>query len=96
MINTGMRLYDYFLFGEEDGYGVPTLSEKKGSIKANINISSQQTQDNILYKDCTYTLLSLDYIDDSFVISYGDSKLKVMYVNPIGRYNQAFMKEIFI
>ena len=96
MINTDMRSYDYFTFGEDDGYGMPQLStEPKGKIKMTINISSQATQDNILYKDCTYVGLTQDAnVDDTYVIRYGKGKLKVLYVNPKGRYKQVFLKEM--
>ena len=96
MISTDMRLYDYFTFGEDDGYGMPQLStEPKGQIKMAINISSQGTQDNILYKDCTYVGLTQDAnVDDTYVIRYGKGKLKVLYVNPKGRYKQVFLGEI--
>lgn len=96
MINTDMRLYDYFTFGDEDGYGQPQLStEPKGKIKMAINISSQSTQDNILYKDCTYVGLTKDAnVDDTYVIGYRESKLKVLYVNPRGRNKQVFLKEM--
>ena len=96
MINTDMHLYDYFTFGDDDGYGMPQLSiEPKGKIKMAINISSQTTQDNILYKDCTYVGLTQDAnVDDTYVIMYGKGKLKVLYVNPKGRYKQVFLKEM--
>lgn len=96
MINTDMRLYDYFTFGEDNGYGMPQLSEApKGQIKMAINISSQGTQDNILFKDCTYVGLTNDAnVDDTYVIRYGKGKLKVLYVNPKGRYKQVFLKEM--
>ena len=94
MITTDMRLYDFFTFGEDNGYGVPTLStEPKGKIKMAINISSQSTQDNILYKDCSYIGLTLDAnVNDTYVIQYGEEQLKVLYVNPKGRYKQVFLK----
>ena len=96
MISTDMRLYDYFTFGEENGYGMPQLSETpEGQIKMAINISSQGTQDNILFKDCTYVGLTQDAnVDDAYVIRYGKGKLKVLYVNPKGRYKQVFMSEL--
>ena len=93
MINTDMHLYDYFTFGDDDGYGMPQLStEPKGKIKMAINISSQTTQDNILYKDCTYVGLTQNAnVDDTYVIMYGKGKLKVLYVNPKGRFKQVFL-----
>lgn len=96
MINTDMRLYDYFTFGEDNGYGMPQLStEPKGQIKIAINISSQATQDNILYKDCSYVGLTHDTnVNDTYVIEYEGEKLKVLYVNPKGRYKQVFLKEM--
>lgn len=96
MITTDMRLYDYFTFGEDDGYGMAQLSEEpEGQIKIAINISSQSTQDNILYKDCSYVGLTNDAnVNDAYVIKYGKGKLKVLYVNPKGRYKQVFLKEM--
>ncbi len=91
MINADMRSYDYFILGELDSYGQPQLSEPLGKIKLAINITSQTTQDNILYKDSKYIGLTMAEITDAFVIDYEGVKLKVLYVNPKGRYKQAFM-----
>ena len=95
MINTDFRTYNYFTFDEEDSYGQPALSgEPKGQIKMAINISSQSIQDNILYKDCTYVGLTMDAnVDDTYVIEFGRERLKVLYVNPRGRYKQVCLKE---
>ena len=95
MINADMRQYDYYTFGELDEYGQQKLSqEKQGKIKIAINISSQTIQDNINYKNCQYIGLTQAAIDDSYVIQYGESKLKVLYVNPKGRIKQVFLSEI--
>lgn len=96
MINTKMRTYNYYTYGEPDAYGQPQLSaDAQGSIKIAINTTSQSIQDNILYQDCSYVGLTLDpAVNDTFVIQYGDEKLKVLYVNPEGRYKQVFLKRI--
>lgn len=95
MINANMRLYDYFTFGEDNGYGSPQLSsDVKGTVKMAISISSQAVQENIKYKGATYVGLTHDNVKDNFVISYRGEKLKVLYVNPEGRYNQVFMCEM--
>lgn len=95
MINANMRLYDYFTFGEDNGYGSPQLSsDVKGTVKMAISISSQAVQENIKYKGATYVGLTHDNVEDNFVISYKGEKLKVLYVNPEGRYNQVFMCEM--
>lgn len=95
MINADMRIYDYYTYGNKDAYGQPQLStEVKGSVKMAINISSQSIQDNINYKDANYIGLTYALLDDTFVIQYGDKKLKVLYVNPKGRLKQVFLAEI--
>jgi hypothetical protein len=94
MINAKMRQYNYSTFGDDNGYGSPTLSDVKGSIKMAITVTSQTVQDNIKYKGATYLGLTHAEVDDTFVISYGNEKLKVLYVNPEGRYNQVFMSEM--
>lgn len=96
MINPDMRLYDYYTYGDDDGYGTPQLStEVQGKIKVAINIASQNVQDNILFEDCTYIGLTNDAnVDSTYVLVYGDKKLKVLYVNPKGRYKQVYLKEM--
>lgn len=95
MINSQMKTYNYFTFGALDEYGQPGLStEPVGQVKMAINISSQAVIDNINYKDATYVGLTLAEVDDTYVIEYGKERLKVLYVNPIGRYKQVFLKEI--
>lgn len=96
MINSKMRLYDYYTFGENNEYGQPQLSQDaQGSIKMAINITSQYIQDNIQYKNATYVGLTHDAdVNDKYVIQYGNIKLKVLYVNPSGRMKQVFMGEM--
>lgn len=95
MINADMRIYNYYTYGEEDSYGQPQLSkEVQGTIKMAINITSQNIQENIKYKGSTYMGLTLRPVDDTYVIQYGDERLKVLYVNPKGKYKQVFMSEL--
>lgn len=95
MINADMRNYNYYTFGEANEYGQAVLSENvQGQIKMAINITSQSIQDNIKYKDAAYIGLTQDKVNDTYVIDYENQKLKVLYVNPKGRYKQVFMSEI--
>ena len=60
-----------------------------------INLVNKEVADNILYTNANYIGLTLDNsITDKFVIEYGKEKLKVLYVNPQGRYKQVFMAEV--
>lgn len=95
MINADMRLYDYFTFGADDGYGQPQLSaEPVGQIKMAINLTSQSIQDNINYKEAQYIGLTHADVDDTYVIAFGNERLKVLYVTPKGRYKQVFLGEL--
>ena len=90
-----MRTYRFFTFGELDAYGQPQLStEAKGTVKMAINISNQSVQDNINYKGANYIGLTMATVDDTYVIEYGEEKLKIQYVNPKGRFKQVFMVKI--
>lgn len=95
MINTDMRSYNYFTFGEKDSYGQPQLSEEvQGTIKMSINTVSQTLSDNANYKQATYIGLTNDAkVNNTYVIEYGTEKLKVLYVVPKGRLKQVFMIE---
>ena len=96
MITTAMREYEYFTYGVDDGYGQPILSATPtGTIRLAINITTQSIQDNINYSDAEYIGLTLDgNVSDKYVISYGGDKLKVLYVNPMGKYIQVFLKRM--
>ena len=95
MISTNAKLYNYYTFGELNDYGQYKLSEEvQGQIKMSIYITSQSVQDNILYKDSAYIGLTRANIDDTYVIEYGDEKLKVLYVNNSGRIKQVFLQRI--
>ena len=93
MINSRMRAYDYYLIGDDNGYGQITLIRddegkpvKQGEIKVSISTISQTIADDIRYSDSTYIGLSQDRnINNTYVIQYGNELLKVQYVNPDGR-----------
>lgn len=90
MIQTLMHPYDYFTIGTKNAYGQMALPTKEsqpiGSIKMAISLTQQSTQDNINYKDAKYIGLTHADIDDTYVIKYHDEMLKVLYINPDGRY----------
>lgn len=94
MINRAMRSYIYHTLGAIDAYGQAQMQENVGTIKIALNITSQSAQDNILYRDAAYIGLTKEPINDTFVIQNGEEKLKVLYVNTLGRYNQAFLKRM--
>lgn len=93
MIQAQIKSYYYFLYGSEDDYGQKVLSgAPDGSIKMAISTTSNSISDSIIYSGAQYIGLTQDTINDSYVIKYGKQKLKVLYVNTVGRYKQAFMK----
>jgi hypothetical protein len=91
MINATMRSYDYYLYGDQNAYGQQVLSDKACTIKMTISVSSQNVQDNILYGGAEYVGLTHAELSDKYVIQYGEAKLKVLYVNPQGRFKQVFL-----
>lgn len=92
MIRTQMRNYNYLTFGANDTYGQPQLIGANDTVQMSINFASESIQENPLYSGAQYTGLTFDKrIDATFVIQYGDEKLKVLYVNSVGRYRQVFM-----
>lgn len=92
MINTQMRNYDYLTLGGNDAYGQPLLTEEvKGQVKMAIHLMSESLSDSSLYSGAQYVGLTLNAIDDTYVIKYGDERLKVLYINPEGRCKQVFM-----
>lgn len=93
MISTQMHLYNYFTFGDLNGYGQPTLNpEVAGTVKLAIYTTSQNIGDNPLYNNCEYIGFTFDKaINESYVIEYGTKKLKVKYVNTSSRFTQVYL-----
>lgn len=90
-----MRSYECAIYTDKlDEYGQPE-ADYNGTIKMAIYTSSQSVQDNIRYKDATYIGLTQNKVDDTYIIKYSEEEiLKVLYVNPQGRYKQVFMKNL--
>ena len=95
MINAQMRTYNFYTLGERNAYGQETLSNNPvGTIKMAIFISSQSVQDNVNYKNAQYVALTNAEVKDTYVIEdENKGLLKVLYVNPQGRYTQVFLTD---
>jgi hypothetical protein len=93
MINADMREYSYYLYGDANAYGQPALSkEAQGVVKMAIYSTSQAVQANIKYKNASYVGFTHDSkVNDTYVIQYGNERLKVLYVQNQGRYKQVFL-----
>ena len=96
MINATMRSYDYFTYGAANAYGQPQLSkEPKGKVKLAIYTTNQSVQGNINYTNANYIALTHDKnINDTYVIQYGEERLKVLYKTTQGRYTQVFLAKV--
>lgn len=101
MINSNMRMYDYYLFSENNEFGQRTLIKGEngeplvqGQVKLSISTTSKAIQDNINYINSSYIALTRDKdINDKYVIQYGNERLKVLYVTPT-RVKQVFLASI--
>lgn len=96
MISTNMRSYNYFTFGASNAYGQPQLSKQPvGKVKLSIFTTSQSIQANINYLNASYIGLTHDKnINDTYVIEYGEERLKVLYTSKQGRFIQVFMAKM--
>lgn len=98
MITRDSRYYNYFTIGKQDAYGQTIMPGKdsapEGKIKMCVNIAGSAVQDNILYESCSYVGLTKDNINDTYIIDYNGKRLKVLYINPKGRYKQVFLEGI--
>lgn len=97
MISAKQKEYDFYLYDAVNGYGQPMLSEEvKGTIKMAIFNTTKSVQDGIKYSAEEYIGLTNDKnINDTYVIQYGEIKLKVLYTTPAPRLKvQVFMEKI--
>lgn len=99
MINARMRVYDYYLIGDDNGYGQATVIKddngnplKQGEITISISTLTQTVTDDLRYSEATYIGLTHDKnVSDKYIIQHDDERLKVLYVNKDGRIPQVFL-----
>jgi hypothetical protein len=93
MINARMSDYDYYLLNTDNGYGqITTDLVKQGTVKLSISTLTQTVTEDLRYSEASYIGLTQDkQINDTYLIQYGNTVLKVLYVNPDGRYTQVFL-----
>jgi len=93
MINADMREYPFYLYGSANAYGQPSLStDAQGVVKMAIYLTGQANQESIKYKGASYVGLTHNKnVTDSYVIAYGKERLKVLYVQPQGRFVHVYL-----
>lgn len=91
-----MKEYPYSKYNEgRNSYGEMTTEFIPiGSIRMAINIINQATNNYVQYSEADYIGLTNDEVEDTYIIHYGNEKLKVKYVNPIGRLKQVALVKI--
>lgn len=96
MIQSNMKLYNYYVLNELDDYGTNQASEEvKGQVKLSIFLQTKQLSDNSIYKDTQFTALTNDKdINEKYLIEYNEKLLKVLYINDLGRYRQVYLGSI--
>lgn len=80
--------------GEVQEEPTSSTDTEVNTIKMAINLSNQHNNNNIIYTEADYIGLTTDQVDDTYIIEYGDYKLKVKYVNPIGRFKQVALVKL--
>ena len=93
MIQSNMKLYNYYTLGELDDYGTEQVSKQvSGQVKLSIFLQTKQLSDNSIYKDVQFTALTNDKdINEKNLIEYNNMLLKVLYINDLGRYRQIYL-----
>lgn len=90
-----MRDYSFYTLDGTDAYGQPQTTDTVGTVRMAIYLYTQNVTDSIKYRDCTYIGFTHDKaIADNYIVNYENKKLKVLYVNPVGRFKQVYMKEM--
>lgn len=92
MINPQMRTYNYYLYGEENEYGQPSLSaDPVGKVKMAIHDKTDEVADNIIYDGTQYVGLTSSAINEKYVIDFNGKKLKVIKAYRVRRFTVCLM-----
>lgn len=96
MIQSNMKLYNYYVLDELDDYGTNQASEEvQGQVKLSIFLQTKQLSDNSIYKETQFTALTNDKdINEKYLIEYDENLLKVLYINDLGRYRQIYLGSV--
>ncbi len=95
MINIELKSYNFYTLGDIDTYGQPQVSATPtGSIVMAIFPITHSIGDNVIYSNATYMGLTRELIDDKYIVDYRGERLKVLYVQPMGRFKQIYMAKM--
>ena len=95
MINIEMKTYNFYTLGENDEYGQPMVSNiPTGSLTMAIYPITHSIGDNVIYSNATYMGLTRELVSDKYIFDYKDMRLKVLYVQELGRFKQVYMAKM--
>lgn len=96
MIQSNMKLYNYYVLDGLDDYGTNQASEEvQGQVKLSIFLQTKQLSDNSIYKETQFTALTNDKdVNEKYLIEYNEKLLKVLYINDLGRYRQIYLGSV--
>lgn len=83
-----------FEYMVRDDYGQMVSSGIEGNIEITIYSYSQKNTNDIRYSNATYIGLTKADVADNIIIHYYDKKLKVLFVDNFGRWNQVYLNEL--
>lgn len=95
MINIELKNYNFYTLGENNAYGQPKVSDMPaGSIVMAIYPINHSIGDNVIYHNATFMGLTRELINDKYIIEYRGNRLKVLYVQELGRFKQVYMAKM--
>lgn len=95
MINIEMKTYNFYTLGENDAYGQPKVSTTPtGSLVMAIYPITHSIGDNVIYSNATYMGLTRELVNDKYIFDYRGMRLKVLYVQELGRFKQVYMAKM--
>lgn len=85
--------YNYYtLVDSEYGGKTADFTSPTGVVNMAIQLNNMAMNSNTIYTSANFVGLTQEDIDDTYIIEYGNEKLKVLYVYPEGKYKQVFMQ----
>ena len=95
MINLELRNYNFYTLGEADAYGQPVVTDKPaGAVNMAIYPINHSIGDNVVYHNATYMGLTRELVSDKYIFEYKGMRLKVLYVQELGRFKQVYMAQM--
>lgn len=95
MFQSYFRKYPFKKYNEQlNAYGQRQLIQSESEIKMAIFLNNQALSSDINYSNAQYIGITESPIDDTYIINYNGTDLKVLYINSSRAFTVVYLQKV--